>query len=164
MQQLNKEESGWMLALVWLSALEETARDFHGSRPKTFCERAYEHATDNWLHALENEYGVVAKKADTIREAVDEYIRIGVIGGLFQDASQFELREVNPNRLEIKAHVCPYRKSCEALLRQGISPKDLTCARIGCFRAAVKYLSGIDCSYEVTEIGEGGCRGYIERK
>jgi len=164
MQSINKEESAWTLALVWLSALEETARDFHGSRPRAFCERAYEHATENWLNALENDYGIIAKKVNSIREAVDEYIRVGVIGGLFQDASQFELREVNPNRLEINVHVCPYYKSCAALLQVGISPKDLTCARIGCFRAAVKYLSGIDCSYEVSEIAEGGCRGYIERK
>ncbi|NOY58518.1 MAG: hypothetical protein GXO75_06250 [Calditrichaeota bacterium] len=165
MKELKKEEAGWVLALTWLSALEETARDFHGERPLAFCERAYDHATDQFLKTLENEYGITAKNMTSIRDAVEEYIRTGVIGGLFQDSSQFELREVNPNRLEIKVHACPYRKSCESLMHGGLSPKDLTCARIGCFRSAVHLLADIDCSYEVTEFNpEQGCSGYIERR
>jgi len=165
MKQVNKEDSGWLLALNWLSALEESARDFHGARPRAFCERAYDHSTENWLRTLENEYGITAKKVDTIKEAVEEYVRIGVMGGLFQDASQFEISEVNPNRVEITVHACPYRKSCEDLLRRSLSLKDLTCARIGCFRSAVQQLADIDCTYEVTEFNpEEGCNGYIERR
>ena len=44
MDIIDREEAGWLVALSWLSALEETARDFHGTRPKVFSERAYEHA------------------------------------------------------------------------------------------------------------------------
>ena len=29
MTKINKEESGWIIALSWLSALEETARDLN---------------------------------------------------------------------------------------------------------------------------------------
>jgi hypothetical protein len=165
MKQVNREESGWILALTWLNALEETARDFHGARPRAFCERAYDHATENFLKILENEYGVTARKAHSIRDAIEEYIRVGVIGGLFQDATQIELNEVNPNRLEIIVHACPYRKSCKALQEEGISYRDLTCARLGCFRSAVQQLANIDCTYEVSEINTmDGCRGYIERR
>jgi len=165
MRELNKEESGWVVALTWLSALEETARDFHGTRPRAFLQRAYEHAVQNFLSQLELDYGIHAARGDSIRRAVQEYIRVGVKGGAFGDASQFELQEVNPDRLEITVHNCIYLKSCEALLEEGISLKDLTCARIGCFRAAVQHLADIDCGYEVTAFAlEDTCRGAIERK
>ena len=165
MRKLNREESGWVVALTWLSALEETARDFHGSRPRAFCQRAYEHATEHFLRILENDYGIDAKRVDSIKKGVEEYIRVGVRAGLFTDESQFELTETNPNRLELVVHKCPYLKSCEALLGEGISLKDLTCARIGAFRAAVLGLADIDCTYEVTAFAvEETCRGAIERK
>jgi len=165
MRELNKEESGWVVALTWLSALEEVARDFQGTRPHAFCQRAYEHATRYFLRILDNDYRIVAKRVNSIKDAVKEYINIGVKGGLFKDSSQFELVEVNPNRLELTVHKCPYLKSCEALLKEGISLKDLTCARIGCFRASVLYLADIDCNYEVTAFAvEEKCRGAIERK
>ena len=165
MRELNREESGWLLAIAWLSALEETARDFHGTRPRAFCQRAYEHAVHNFLRRMELDYGIRAQRTESIREAVEEYIRVGTRGGVFEDASQFELEEVNPNRLEITVHQCPYLKSCEALLEDGISLRDLTCARIGCFRAAVQHLADIDCDYEVTAFAlQNTCRGAIERR
>jgi hypothetical protein len=165
MRELKREESGWVVALSWLSALEEVARDFHGTRPRAFCQRAYEHATENFLRILENEYGIKAQRVDSIKKAVEEYIRVGVKGRLFTDASQFELTETNPNRLELVVHKCPYLKSCEALLKEGIRLKDLTCARIGAFRAAALHLADIDCTYEVTAFAiEETCRGSIERK
>lgn len=164
MKEINRQESGWMLSQVWLGALEETARDFHGPRPKAFCERAYEHATNNFLRSLENDYGLTAKKVTTIKEALEEYIRLGVLAGLFEDASQFQLVEINPNRVEISADQCPYEKVCSNLIDGGISPKDLTCARLGCFRAAVELLAGIECTYEITQVKPKGCQGYIERR
>ena len=164
MPGLKKEDAGWALTRVWLDALEETARDFYG-RPKRFCVRAYEHATENWLRILSNEYGIHHEEASTIKEAVESYIKTGVKGGLFDDASQFVLKEINPNRLEIKVFSCPYKETCYDLLEQGYSIKDLTCARLGCFRAAVLLLSGIDCNYEVIGVHlEEGCEGFIERK
>ncbi len=165
MRELNREESGWLLALAWLSALEETARDFHGTRPRAFCQRAYEHAVQNFLRRMELDYGIRARRTESIRKAVEEYISVGVKGGVFEDASQFELQEVNPNRLGITVYQCPYLKSCEALLEEGISLRDLTCARIGCFRAAVQHLADIDCDYEVTAFAlQNTCRGAIERR
>ena len=165
MQELNREDSGWVVALTWLSALEETARDFHGTRPRAFMMRAYEHAVQNYLGQLELDYGIRAARGNSIREAVQEYIRAGVRAGAFKDASQFELQEVNPDRLEITVHRCVYLKSCEALIEEGITLKDLTCARIGCFRAAVQHLADIDCDYEVTAFAlEETCQGAVERK
>ena len=89
MRDLNREESGWVVALTWLSALEEAARDFHGTRPRGFCQRAYEHATLNYLRQLDSDYGIVANHVKSIKAAVEEYIRVGVMGGLFTDASHF---------------------------------------------------------------------------
>lgn len=165
MNKLNREEGGWVVALAWLSALEEVARDFHGTRPRAFCQRAYEHATEHYLRILETEFGIKTNPVDSIKKAVEEYIRVGVKARLFTDASQFELTETNPNRLELVVHKCPYLKSCEALLKEGISLSDLTCARIGAFRAAVLNLAEIDCNYEVTAFAvDETCRGTIERK
>ena len=164
MVKINIEEAGWLVALTWLSALEETARDFHGTRPRVFCERAYEHAVQHYVHRLGDDYGLQVKKADSIREAVENYIQLGVAGGLFRDASYFELIEVNPSRLEMTVHDCKYLKSCQALIDQGFAVRDLTCARLGCFRAAVKALASINCDYQVRAFNiDGDCQGYIER-
>jgi hypothetical protein len=164
MEKINKEEAGWVVGLAWLSALEETARDFHGTRPRVFCERAYEHSVQHYLRILGDEYGIQTNNADSIHTAVDKYIQIGVIGRLFQDASDFELSDVNPYHLEITIHNCKYLKSCQALIEEGFTIQDLTCARIGCFRAAVKALANIDCDYQVRSFNiDGDCQGFIER-
>ena len=164
MKSLNKELSGWILARVWLNALEETARDFHGTYPKPFCARGYEHATGAWLRILQDEYGFEVKKCHGILEAVNVYIDIGIRGGLFHDPSNFKIREINPNKVEISVLVCPYGASCKDSIAQGFAHHDLTCARLGCFAAAVKILADIACTYEVVRVeSEGGCQGYIER-
>ena len=72
MGELKREESGWVIALSWLSALEEAARDFHGLRPRAFLERAYDHAVQNYLSQLELDYGIRAEKGDSIYKAVQE--------------------------------------------------------------------------------------------
>jgi hypothetical protein len=164
MPKVSKEESGWVVALSWVGALEEAARDFHGTRPRAFCQRAYEHAVQNFLRRLELYFDIRAARAGSILEAIEEYIRAGVLGGAFADASLFELSEANPNRVEVTVHHCLYLRSCEALLAGGVSVRDLTCARLGCFRAAVRHLADIDCDYEVTAFAlEDACTGAIER-
>jgi hypothetical protein len=163
-EKIDYGEAGWVIGLVWLSALEEVARDFHGTRPKVFCQQAYEHAVQHYLHILGSEYGIHIAKADSIKEAVENYIEVGVIGRLFKDASDFELKEINPYHLEINVFNCKYLKSCQALLESGFSIRDLTCARIGCFRAAVQSLASIECDYAVTSLNiDDHCGGYIER-
>lgn len=164
MIKIDQGEAGWIVSLSWLSALEEAARDFHGTRPKLFCERAYEHAVQHFLRQLGDEFGIQTEKSTTIRLAVEQYIQLGVIGRLFQDASDFELTETNPFRLEITVHNCRYLKSCQALIDEGFTVKDLTCARMGCFRAAVKSLANLECDYQLRSFNiEGDCQGYIER-
>ncbi len=161
---INKDEAGWVAAISWLSALEETARDFHGTRPRVFCERAYEHSVQHFLHRIGDEYGIQVERAVSIRGAVENYIQIGVAASVFSDASDFDLVEVNPFHLKITVHDCKYLKSCQTLIDQGFSVRDLTCARIGCFRAAVKALTNIDCDYRVRAFNiDGDCEGYIER-
>jgi hypothetical protein len=164
MDTINREEAGWLVALAWLSGLEETARDFHGTRPRVFSERAYEHTVLCYLHLLGDLYGMRINKSDSLRSAVENYIQIGIAGGLFRNASHFELLDVNPSHLEITVHDCVYLKSCQTLIEAGFSIRDLTCARIGCFRAAVKALANIDCDYQVMSFNiDGDCKGYIER-
>ncbi len=164
MKTLNKESSGWLLARVWLNAMEETARDFHGTYPKPFCSRAYEHATSAWLRILQDEYGMEVKKTHSIVEAIEHYINLGVQGGLFQDPSSFQLKEINPNKVEITILVCPYKESCKYSIDEGFSHRDLSCARIGCFAAAVKILSDIPCTYDVSSVNrDNRCCGIIER-
>ena len=101
MVKIDKEEAGWNVAISWLIALEETARDFHGTRPKVFCQRAYEHSVQHFLHRIGDEYGIPVQKADSIRAAVENYIEIGVSSSVFRDPSDFHIEEVNPFHLEI---------------------------------------------------------------
>ncbi len=164
MDKIDRGEAGWLVALSWLSALEETARDFHGTRPRVFIERAYEHAVQHYFHLLGDQYGMQIKKSDSILQAVEDYIRILLTGGVIREASDFELVEVNPFHVEVTVHDCVYLKSCQALIEQGFSIRDLTCARIGCFRAAAKALANVDCDYHVTSINiDGDCKGNIEK-
>ncbi len=164
-EPLTRESSGWVLARVWLDALEKGARDFFGTRPRMFAERGYEYASEAYLRILENDYGVKAAKASTIKAAVESYIDVGIRGGLFYDQSQFVLREVTVNRLEINILGCPYLNSCQDLLDGGILVSNLTCARIGCFKAAVKLLADIHCTYKVNAFNtENGCQGVILKK
>jgi len=161
---LSREKSGWELTRIWLTALEETARDFY-RRPKEFCTRAYENAVQNMLRVMEDEYGLRCERTDSIKGALESYIKFGVDVGMFQDASQFAVEAVNPNRVEVQVLSCPYQQTCRDLLEQGMTVKDLTCARIGCFRAAVLSIAHIDCNYEVTgSLLEEGCQGFLERK
>jgi hypothetical protein len=165
MDSITREEGGWSVARTWLAALEETARDFHGTHPKAFCERGYEHATIRWYQLLEEQFGITVPKAKTMRQAIENHIALGVRVGLFRDASQFELNQVNPYRVEITALDCPYRFNCEQLLDAGFTIRDLTCARIGVFRSAAEILSGIKCKYEVTGFhADKRCEGYVEHR
>ena len=159
---MTREESGWVLARVWLNAVEESARDFFGKKPRMFTRRAYKHATETWLRILETDYGLKAKKAKTMKEAVENYIDIGVKGGLFKDNSQFELDEVIPTRLKVNVLSCQYYNSCRDLISEGVPVSSLTCARIGCFSSAVKLLANIACDYEIDSVNEEGCVGVIE--
>jgi acetate kinase len=162
---IDPNETGWIIARCWLTAMEQTARDFHGRRPHFFTYRAYEHSTQSWLRILESEYGIKPREASTISEAVESYIEVGAMTGLFKDASQFEVREITPNRVEISTLTCPYVHVCKDLLDQGASLGALTCARLGCFNAAVKALTGIETTYEVLGVHLlEGCEGVIERK
>lgn len=162
---LDTSETGWLVARCWLTSMEQTARDFHGLRPHFFTYRAYEHATEDWLRILESEYGLELRKASTIKGAVESYVEIGVETGLFRDASQVDVRESTPNRVEVSIMQCPYVRVCRDLLDQGFSLSALTCARLGCFNAAVKLLAGIETTYEVLAVRLlEGCEGSIERK
>lgn len=165
MKDINKENSGWLLSTVWLQALEESARDFHGVKPRLFCYKAYEYATSNWIKALQDEYQIYPKKANTIKEALDNYIELGIAGGLFDNANQFTVTEIINNRVNIKVHKCPFLKVCKYLLKGGYTLRDITCARIGCFNAAIKILSGIDTYYEIVGVDiQEECEGNIERR
>ena len=156
-------ESQKELTRVWVTALEETARDFF-PRPRDFCVRAYEHAANNWMDIMTKEYGLKISPTNSIKESVEAYISLGVTGGLFEDASQFVLKEVNPNRLEITVLKCNYLSCCEDILKEGYSIGDLTCARIGCFAGAVRILGNIDCMHQVTSFKPNKCcQGFIER-
>jgi len=163
MKTLDKGTTGWIVARVWLDALEETARDFHGIRPRAFVERAYKHATETLLRILEEEYGLRPRKATTIKEGIQNYIELCVKVGLFDDASQFKVEELDPYRVEVEVAVCPYGESCRDLASQTVPLQSLTCARIGCFRAAAEILVGTDLNYEMTFSSPGGpCKGIIE--
>ena len=163
MSEINREEVGWILSRVWIDALEEAARDFHGNWPMMFTSRAYEHATDAWLKVMANEYDITTRPATTIMEGVESYIDVGLRGGLFDNPTDFSLQEVGPNKVEISVYNCPYKKSCMDLLDAGFGVSDLTCARIGCFRAAVKTIVNVECSHEVTQFSPDVCEGYVER-
>jgi len=161
--ELTIEEGSRLVSRVWLDALEETARDFHGSHPHAFVARAYAHSTESWLRILDSEFGLTPKKASTIRQAVESHIDLGVRARLFADASQFKLEDRGRHSLEIKVLLCPYLSTCRDLLEKGLGLRDLTCPRIGCFRSFVEIMTGIKCDYEVNAVRlEEGCMGIIE--
>jgi hypothetical protein len=164
MSKIDRNRCGWILTRVWVNALEETARDFHGTRPKEFCMRAYEHATDSWIKLLEDEYGIVTPRADSFIDAIKNYIQAGIAGGLFSDEELFELTPLPSGGVNIKVKECQYLESCQDMLdNKHFSVKTLTCPRIGCFRAAASLLTNTEASYDVHEVKPGvGCEGVVE--
>jgi len=165
MTEPEQKDIGWQVTRVWLNAIEETARDFHGTRPKSFCMRAYEHATNNWIQILEGELEIHTPPAETVLKAVENYIVSGVEAGLFNDPNEFELEQLPSGGIKVTVKQCPYQNSCEDLLERGLSLQALTCARLGCFRAATAILATIDCNYEIQEVKLGeACIGVIEPK
>jgi hypothetical protein len=157
-------ETGWLLSRVWLGALEETARDFHGNWPKIFCDRAYEHATANWIGLMEEEYDFRFERNESMMVVLRSYVDVGLKSGLFRDASDFRLKEVSPNRVEITIYRDIYAESYRHLKVEGQPIREMTNARLGCFRAAIKLLGNIHCDYEITAVHpDGVIEGFIER-
>lgn len=164
MADLSREEAGWALSRVWLDALEDTARDFFGSRPRVFTRRAYEHAAEAWVRIMREDYGLQPREATTLKAGLESYIDLGVRGGLFTDSTEFELDEVTPTRVEVTVHKCPYYDSCAHLLDEGVAIAHITCPRIGCFAAGAKVLAHVDCVHEVHSVNlKGGCKGAVVR-
>jgi hypothetical protein len=162
MGDLTREEAGWALARVWLDALEDTARDFFGNRPRIFARRAYEHAAEGLIRILEKDYGIKAEPADSIKAAIDSYIDLGVHGGIFADKSDFGVVSYTPSRVEVTVYKCPYFDSCAHLINEGVPVSNITCPRIGCFAAAANILAKIDSIYEVHQVKlDGGCSGAV---
>jgi hypothetical protein len=151
------------LVRIWVTAIEETTRDFF-PHPREFCVRVYENAASNLMNIISNEYGYKMKPAGTIKEALEAYIDLGLQSGLFEDASQFVLREVNSNKLEVSVFKCIYLPCCQDILDRGSVISELTCPRIGCFVGAVSIMTNVACNYTLTGFNpEKCCEGFIER-
>jgi len=162
------EQSGWVAARSWLNALNEVALRYLGPKNwKMFCSIVDECASKHWLRILEKEFGIKAEQADSLKKAVENYIHVGILAGLFESESQFELREEGSERLLIRVFSCPYfmREVCKDALEGDLKPEQINCPRIGCFRAAVVLLSGIPCYYEVQKVDpEKECIGTVVKQ
>jgi len=162
------EQSGWIVARAWLNALNEAALKHLGPKNwKMFCSLVDECASKHWLRILEKEFGIKAEQADSLKKAVENYIQVGILAGLFNSESQFELREEGSDRLQIRVLSCPYfmREVCKDALQGGLKPEQINCPRIGCFRAAAVLLSGIPCYYEVQKVDPGKeCVGTVVKQ
>ena len=86
-----------------------------------------------------------------MKKAVENYIKVGILGDLFESESQFELSEVSSDRLRIRVSSCLYEKSCEDVLQGGSKAEQINCPRIRCFRPAV-LVSGNPWYYEVQKV------------
>ena len=151
------------LVRVWVTAIEETARDFY-PHPREFCVRVYENAAYNLMTIASNEYGIKIKPAATIKDAMESYIELGLKTGLFEDASQFVLSEINPNRIELSIFKCIYLPCCEDILAKSSGISELTCPRIGCFVGGVGIMTNIACTYRLTAFDPTKCyQDYIKR-
>jgi len=151
------------LVRIWVTGIEETARDFF-PQPREFCVRVYENVVSNLITILSNEYGLRVKPADTIKGAIESYIDLNLRGGVFEDASQFVLKEINPNKIELSVFKCLYIPCCEDILSKSSGISSLTCPRIGCFVSAINIISNISCTYTLTSFDPTRCcQGFIER-
>jgi hypothetical protein len=156
---LSREEWGEVQVRVLWLVLETVAYRLLGEDGMEFLKEYYFEAAKTWLNIMEKDYGIRAKKASTAKEAVKNYIDVGIAGWLFRGVSDFDLKEEHAKTLRIKVYRCPWTAHCIDMLenpllfgqRQRKSGKDLlTCPRIGCFSAAVRLLAGKDCNYRLT--------------
>jgi len=166
--KIPSEKSGWVVARAWLNAVNEGALKYLGPKNwKMFCSMVDESASKHYLRILQKEFGIRADRADSLKKAVENYIKVGVLAGLFESESDFELREEGFERLQIRVLSCPYfmREVCKDALEGGLKPEQMNCPRIGCFRAAVVLLSDIPCYYDVQKVDPGKeCVGRIVKQ
>jgi len=104
-------QSGWLVARAWLNPLNEASIKYLGNKKlRVFCSIVDECASKQWLGILEREFGIKPERADGLKKAVENYIQVGILGGLFESESQFELSEDGSGRLQIRVPSCPIRE------------------------------------------------------
>lgn len=150
---------------VWLAAMEEIMRDYHGDFPREISSRLYRTAFSYWMDTLLLEQGIRLPSCTSLKEAIESFLGLCVSQGLLKDLVNCEIRMLADDAAEVSISRCPFRDSCLLLINKGVESHLLTCPFMGLVRAAASRFTDRPFGGDNTGIDPllSRCQGMIER-
>jgi len=156
-----KETNGrWKNVMnIWLEGALFASRFTPATRVKPFAHAMSNVAADIFIQGAREQYVFELDEADTMAQAIENYMVAEVYGGLATDQDLF-IKENDAHSLEITVIGCPYGAACAHFINalqgtEGFSKEDIPCLRANCYGVAVTRMTGGQCSYEMLQVAPG---------
>ena len=152
---------------TWLEGALHASKFTLATKIKPFAHAMSNVATDIFIQAAREQYGLELDKAETLAQAVENYMVAEVQGGLATDRDLF-IKENDAHSIEVTVVGCPYGVACSHLIRTlqargEFSEDEIPCLRANCYGVAVARMTGDECSYRLLQVAPGTrCRARLE--
>ena len=152
---------------VWLEGALNASTFILATQVKFFTHMMSNVATDLFLQASREECGGEIAEAETMVQAVENYmvaeVHIGVAA-----AGDLAVQQKDAHTVEVTVNNCPYGVACghfiSALQETGdFSNDDMPCLRANCYEVAIARMTGAECYYRLLQFAPGiRCRARLE--
>ena len=144
---------------IWLEGALFASKFTPATRAKPFAHAMSDVAADIFIQIAREQYVFELDEADTMVQAIENYMVAEVYSGLATDQDLF-IRENDAHSLEITVVGCPYGAACAHFISalqdtEGFSKKDIPCLRANCYGVAVTRLTGAECCYKLLQVAPG---------
>ena len=152
---------------VWLEGALNASTFILATQVKFFTHMMSSVATDLFMQASREEYGGKIAGAETLAQAVENYMVAEVQIGIAA-AGDLAVQQKDAHTVEITINDCPYGVACghfiSALQETGDFGKDdIPCLRANCYEVAVARMTGAECYYQLLQFAPGiRCRAGLE--
>ena len=152
---------------IWLEGMLRASTSMHATEARLFTRAMSNVAADIFIQTAKEQYGLEIEEADTMAQAVENYMVAEVQNGLATDVGLF-IKEEDAHTLEVTVTDCPYGLACgnfvKALQGAGeISKNDIPCLRADCYKVAIARMTGGECSYRLLQFSPGvSCQARLE--
>jgi hypothetical protein len=144
---------------IWLEGALFASKFTPATRAKPFAHAMSDVAADIFIQIAREQYVFELDEADTMVQAIENYMVAEVYSGLATDQDLF-IRENDAHSLEITVVGCPYGAACAHFISalqdtEGFSKEDIPCLRANCYGVAVTRLTGAECCYQLLQVAPG---------
>ena len=152
---------------IWLEGALHASTFVLATQVKLFTRAMSNVFTDLFMQNLETQHGLKVARAETLAQAVENYMHAETQAGLAADGD-LSLTERDAYTVEVTLAACPYGTACgnfvSALQGTGeFSKDDIPCLRANCYGVAVARMIGNECSYRLVQFAPGiRCRARLE--